>query len=101
MLTDSDEHESIYPDGRISGSDQPQFFRFERGLRARLHAQFGQDIGHVVFDGSLGNHQLIRDFPIAQTVDHQSQYVAFAGRERVPCRSLVKPVPNPTAARIR
>ena len=59
--------------GVLSDLNQTKITRFEGSLGAIAHAQFPQDVGHMVFHCAFCNIKLAADFFITGTVGHEGQ----------------------------
>ena len=53
----------------------------ESGFGAALEAELGEEIGHVVLDGLLGEEHLVRDLSIAQPLAQQFEDPALLGAQ--------------------
>src|SRR6185369_4359909 len=71
-----------------SGGPRPtlhnaQLERLQNGPGPVAHAELGQDVGHVILYGPLGDAERIGDFLVAVAAGHEAQYLGFAFGQRV------------------
>ena len=72
------------PASQCSGaSHQPKLPRHERGLGPIQDSQFAEDIGQVVFYGSLGESESYANLLIALSLRKLSKHLALATRQRL------------------